>query len=157
MTQLHEDPSVDPSKVEVLLADDDAGHAALIRNNLRDVGLVNRIHHFEDGQAVLDFLFDSDGKNRHSSPQNAYLLLLDIRMPKVSGVEVLRRIKGDEQLKLLPVIILTTTDDPREVRTCHELGCNEYITKPVGYEQFVEVIRRLGLFLQIVRVPKLEV
>ena len=73
MTQLHEDPSVDPSKVEVLLADDDAGHAALIRNNLRDVGLVNRIHHFEDGQAVLDFLFDSDGSEVYLKPAGRYI------------------------------------------------------------------------------------
>lgn len=84
---------------------------------------------------------------------NRYLLLLDIRMPKVSGEEVLRRIREHPRLRVIPVIILTTTDDPREIRRCHELGCNEYITKPVEYDQFVAVIQRLGFFLQIVRVP----
>jgi CheY-like chemotaxis protein len=74
-------------------------------------------------------------------------------MPKVSGEEVLRRIREHPRLRVIPVIILTTTDDPREIRRCHELGCNEYITKPVEYDQFVAVIQRLGFFLQIVRVP----
>ncbi|MCA8920031.1 MAG: response regulator [Planctomycetes bacterium] len=148
-------PSSDEvSEVEILLADDDAGHATLIRNNLRDVGLRNTMRHFEDGQQVLDFLnAKPNGVNIDKS--NAYMLLLDVHMPKVNGVEVLRHVKADPELRLIPVIMLTTTDDPREIRTCHELGCNEYITKPVGYDQFVEVIRRLGLFLQVVRVSKL--
>ncbi|MCA8919288.1 MAG: response regulator [Planctomycetes bacterium] len=142
--------------VEILLADDDPGHATLIQNNLRDVGLINKIRHFEDGQAVLDFLFKDSNGDEKAKKSAAYVLLLDIRMPKQSGVEVLRRVKEDPQLRLIPVIMLTTTDDPREIRTCHELGCNEYITKPVEYDRFVEVIRRLGMFMQIVRVSKLE-
>lgn len=151
MTQQRDDAAGRASRMEILLADDDAGHATLIKNNLRDVGLVNRIHHFADGQAVLDFLSEATDEITHS-----YLLLLDIRMPMISGIEVLRRIKDDARLRLLPVIMLSTTDDPGEIRKCHELGCNEYITKPVEYDQFVEVIRRLGLFLQIVRVPELK-
>jgi CheY-like chemotaxis protein len=81
------------------------------------------------------------------------LLLLDIKMPRVDGVEVLRQLKSDSQTALVPVIMLTTTDDPREIQRCYELGCSVYITKPVDYQAFVEAINRLGLFLQVVRLP----
>ena len=81
------------------------------------------------------------------------LLLLDIKMPRVDGVEVLRQLKSDPQTALVPIIILTTTDDPREIQRCYELGCSVYITKPVDYQAFVEAINRLGLFLQVVRIP----
>ena len=74
-------------------------------------------------------------------------------MPRVDGVEVLRQIKADPRTALIPVIMLTTTDDPREIQRCYELGCSVYITKPVDYQGFVEAIKRLGLFLQVVRVP----
>ena len=74
-------------------------------------------------------------------------------MPRVDGVEVLRQLKSDPQTALVPVIMLTTTDDPREIQRCYELGCSVYITKPVDYQAFVEAINRLGLFLQVVRIP----
>ncbi len=86
-------------------------------------------------------------------PHGSILLLLDIKMPKVDGVEVLRQLKADPRTNTIPVIMLTTTDDPRKVRRCYELGCNVYITKPVDYQAFIEAIRRLGLFLQVVQVP----
>jgi CheY-like chemotaxis protein len=81
-------------------------------------------------------------------------LLLDINMPRVDGVEVLRRLKADPKTDQLPVLMLTTTDDPREVQRCYELGCSSYVTKPVEYDRFVEAVRRLGLFLSIVQVPR---
>ena len=87
-----------------------------------------------------------------TSPQSI-LLLLDIKMPRVDGIEVLRQLKSDPQTASIPVIMLTTTDDPREVQRCYELGCSVYITKPVDYQAFVEAINRLGLFLQVVRIP----
>jgi len=74
-------------------------------------------------------------------------------MPKIDGVEVLRNIKKDKEFRKIPIIMLTTTDDPREVEHCHKLGCSNYITKPVDYEKFVDVIKKLGLFLMIVEVP----
>ena len=81
------------------------------------------------------------------------LFLLDIKMPRVDGVEVLRQLKSDPETAVVPVIMLTTTDDPREIQRCYELGCSVYITKPVNYQAFVEAVTRLGLFLQVVRVP----
>lgn len=143
--------------VIILIADDDAGHVRLIEKNLIRAGLSNPIERFENGQAILDFLFRRASDGRVRSPEKPYLLLLDIRMPQVDGVEVLRQIKGDTDLRKMPVIMLTTTDDPREVQRCHELGCNNYIVKPVDYDKFAEAIRQLGLFITLVQVPEIDV
>ena len=143
-----------PQEVTVLIAEDDAGHADLIRRNLARAGIVNPIVHFPDGQELLDFFFRR-GPGPHREDNMAYVLLLDIRMPKLDGVEVLRQVKADEVLRKLPVIMITTTDDPREVEHCHDLGCSSYITKPVEYDAFVYAIRQLGLYLTVVQVPVL--
>lgn len=135
----------------ILIVDDDEGHAILIRENLESAGLENRFLHFRDGQAILDF-FVSLPTGSHAM----YLLLLDIRMPKVDGIEVLRRLKADTVLAKIPVIMLTTTDDTREVDRCYALGCSVYIQKPVDYERFAEAIRRLGLFVSLVLLPELS-
>ena len=142
-------------EVIIVIAEDDSGHATLIEKNLRRAGLSNEMVFCRDGQETLDFLFKT-GDGHHRNSGMAHLLLLDIRMPEVDGVEVLRQVKQDPELSKMPVIMLTTTDDPREVEQCHLLGCSSYITKPVDYEKFVEVIRRLGLFLLLVAVPKLN-
>ncbi len=137
--------------VNIVLAEDDDGHATLIQLNLERAGLANGFVRMRDGQEVLDYI---RGEGEHAGQRHgAVLLLLDIKMPRVDGVEVLRRLKADSQTTTIPVIMLTTTDDPREVRRCYELGCNVYITKPVDYQAFIEAIRRLGLFLQVVQVP----
>ncbi|MDZ4289498.1 MAG: response regulator [Prosthecobacter sp.] len=138
----------------ILIADDDAGHARLIEKNLGRAALSNRIERFEDGQQVLDFLFCRGERRRE--PDSTYLLLLDIRMPKVDGVEVLRQLKEDPELRRLPIIMLTTTDDPREVQRCHELGCSNYIVKPVDYLQFADAVIKMGSFITLVRVPELN-
>ena len=141
-------------EVVILVADDDAGHVRLIEKNLRRGALDNRIERFEDGQQVLDFLFRRGERKRER--ETAYLLLLDIRMPKVDGVEVLRQLKQDEELRKLPVIMLTTTDDPREVERCHALGCSTYVVKPVDYEHFADAISKMGNFITLVQVPELN-
>lgn len=135
----------------ILIADDDEGHAILIRENLEAAGLRHPIRHFRDGQAVLDFLLRDPAR-----APGPFLVLLDIRMPKVDGIEVLRRLKADANLRRIPVIILTTTDDAREVTRCHELGCDVYLRKPVDYDRFSEAIRRLGQFVPLLHVPALS-
>lgn len=142
-------------EVIILIADDDDGHAVLIQRNLTRAGLHNPIQRFANGQETLDFLFRR-GPGPHRQPNTAYLLLLDIRMPKVDGVEVLRQTKADASLRKLPIIMLTTTEDPREVLRCHELGCNNYIVKPVDYEKFAETIKAMGMFVSLVQVPELN-
>jgi len=144
-----------PHSPVILIVEDDEGHAILVRDVLETAGLNNRIVHFRDGQSVLDFLF-GDGVNPPAHKGHTYVVLLDIRLPKVDGIEVLRRIKSDPELRKLPVIMLTTTDDSREVDRCHQLGCSVYIQKPVDYEKFVEAVRRLGLFIMLLLVPPLK-
>jgi CheY-like chemotaxis protein len=142
-------------EVIILVADDDAGHARLIEKNLHRAGLHNPIHWFKDGQEILDFLF-CRGTGSMRSGETAYLLLLDIRMPKVDGVEVLRQVKAHPELRKIPVSMLTTTDDPREVARCHSLGCSNYIVKPVDYEKFSDAIKHLGMFISLVQVPEIN-
>ncbi|RMH52107.1 MAG: response regulator [Bacteroidetes bacterium] len=134
-----------------LLIEDNPGHARLIEKNLRRANVVNPIKWFETGQAALDYLF-TDTTFLHP-PEQTFLVLLDLNLPDMSGVEVLRRLKQEEETRAIPVIILTTTDEPREIETCYRLGCNIYITKPVDYGRFMEAIRRLGLFLSVITLP----
>jgi len=143
------------NEVVILIAEDDEGHAALIKKNLQRDGIVNPILHFKDGQDILDYLFRR-GAGPHWAKGTPLVLLLDIRMPKVDGVEVLRQIKQHEELRKIPVIMLTTTDDPREVEHCHAIGCSNYVHKPVDYDKFVAAIRQLGLFLMVVEVPTID-
>lgn len=138
--------------VVILVAEDDEGHANLIKKNLKRAGIANQLMLFKDGQELLDFLFRT-GDGPHLVCGSAYILLLDIRMPKVDGEQVLRTIKKDKELKKLPVIMVTTTDDPKEIEKCHEVGCSNYITKPIDYENFVTAIRQLGLFLSVIQIP----
>lgn len=142
-------------EIVILVADDDEGHTGLICRNLKRSGISNTILQFKDGQEVIDFLF-KNGTGPHREEGLAYILLLDIRMPKINGVEVLKKIKEDQELKIIPVIMVTTTDDPKEIELCHKIGCSTYITKPVEYDHFVEAIRQLGLFLKIVQIPKMN-
>ena len=139
----------------ILITEDDDGHAFLIEDNLRRAGVNALFLRFSDGEEVLKFLSGETTEPKFERGR-AYLLLLDIRMPKVDGVEVLRRIKEDPELHKLPVIILTTTDDPREVERCHELHCNNYIQKPVSWERFASAITQLGKFLSLLHLPRME-
>jgi CheY-like chemotaxis protein len=142
----------DRREVTILLAEDDLGHVRLIEKNLRRASITNPIVTVNDGQAALDYLFrtaDEAAKGR-SAP---LLVLLDLNMPVLDGYQVLERMKADERTKRIPVVVLTTMDDPREVSRCYDLGCNIYLAKPVDYEQFAEAVRKLGLFLSVVAVP----
>ena len=142
-------------EVVILIAEDDEGHASLIKKNLKRSGISNQIIRFKNGQETLDFLFQ-EGRLHRRVQDSKFVLLLDIHMPLVDGVQVLRQIKEDPELAKIPVTMLTTTDDPREVKECFRLGCNNYIAKPVDYDKFVDVIKQLGLFLMVVEVPEIK-
>jgi CheY-like chemotaxis protein len=139
--------------VTILLAEDDDGHAQLVQRNLERAGLLNGFLRVRDGQELLDCLA-SRGESHQQMLGEALVILLDINMPRIDGVEALRQIKANPVTHRIPVIMLTTTDDPREIDRCYELGCNVYVTKPVEYDGFIDAIRRLGLFLQIVQRPR---
>jgi CheY-like chemotaxis protein len=138
--------------VTILLVEDDPGHARLIERNLRRAHITNAIVTLGDGQQAIDYLFKEDtyAGATHALP---LLLLLDVNLPGLDGTQVLARLKADARTRHIPVIILTTTDEPYEIQRCYELGCNIYLTKPVEYAQFAEAIRKLGLFLSIVQLP----
>ncbi len=135
----------------ILIAEDDDGHAELIKEGLEESGVCNKIIRFKNGEEVWQFLSCTGDKKVRDKNKN-YLLLLDISMPIMDGVEVLRRLKSDVSLKEIPIIMLTTTDDPREVEACYKIGCNMYITKPVDFVKFTETLKRLGLFIQVVKI-----
>lgn len=136
----------------ILLAEDDEGHAGLIMRNLRRTGIDNEILHFRNGEETLNFLLGRNG-GPHRKEDISYILLLDLRMPKVDGIEVMRQIKHDKELRNMPVIVITTTDDPGEIELCYALGCSSYIVKPVNFEEFNEAFKQLGHYLNTAFFP----
>ncbi len=141
----------DTQQVTIVMIEDDMGHARLIEKNLRRAGITNELVHLDDGQKAADYFFAApEGRNM------PMLVLLDLNLPQIDGYELLKRLKSNERTHRIPIIVLTTTDNPREIERCYELGCNVYITKPVEYENFAESIRKLGLLLAVVKVPTPE-
>lgn len=137
--------------VTLLITEDDPGHRKLLVNNLRRSGIQNMIKTFDNGNELLGFLFKNADININKFEN--LLLMLDINMPGTDGIEVLELIKKNENLKLMPVIMLTTADDPKDIEKCYSLGCNTYIVKPVEYNRFSSAIQNLGLFLKSIEVP----
>ena len=138
-----------------MIVDDDEGHTILIRQSFAEVGLPNQFVEFCDGQAVLNFLQGITDRVAGTEFKHPFLLLLDIRMPKVDGIEVLRRIRAEAGLHNMPVIMLTTSDDPREVARCYALGCNAYIQKPMDCGLFAEATRLVGQYTQLLLLPEI--
>jgi CheY-like chemotaxis protein len=138
--------------VTIIMIEDDKGHARLIERNIRRSGVNNEIMPFSNGTDAVNYLFGSDGTAVHHKGR-ALLILLDLNLPDMTGIEILRQIKDNKYLKATPVVVLTTTDDSQEIKRCYELGCNVYITKPVNYESFANAIRQLGLFFSVMQVP----
>ncbi len=138
----------------IIMIEDDDGHATLIERNIRRAGVSNEIMKFGSGTPALEYLIGGGGK---PGVQNGkpYMVLLDLNLPAMSGVDILRKLKETPKTERIPVIVLTTTDDKNEIQRCYDLGCNVYVTKPVNYENFANAIRQLGLFFSVVQVPEL--
>ena len=137
--------------VNIIMIEDDEGHARLIEKNIRRAGIFNDLKHFTDGTSALDYLYNHVDGPTHNGPA---LILLDLNLPDMSGIDILAKIKSDDRLKRTPVVVLTTTDDKQEIQRCYDLGANVYITKPVNYESFARAIQQLGLFLSVIQVPE---
>lgn len=133
----------------LLLVEDDEGHATLIQMNLQDVGLENPIARVTNGQDAIDFVDGATASGRMPS----ILVMLDLNLPVVDGYGVLKHLKSSPLTRSIPVIVLTSTDDRHEIERCYALGCNAYLRKPVEYADFVNTIRRLGLFLSVIELP----
>ena len=139
-------------RLTIILAEDDDGHATLIRRNLERSRVRAEVVRARDGEEALTLVAGGHDAVR---PGRRVLVLLDISMPRVDGLEVLRRMKCDEATRSIPVYMLTTTDNPIEIDRCFELGCNAYLSKPVAYEAFIAAIQRLCEFLEISHAPTL--
>ena len=137
----------------ILMIEDDDGHARLIEKNIRRAGLTNPIVRQSNGTSALEFLF-GDASRADRTAHLPLMILLDLNLPDMSGVDILRRVKVDDAFRRAPVIVLTTTDDKAEIERCYDLGCNVYITKPLIYQNFADAIRQLGLFLSVIQIPE---
>ncbi|WP_099558882.1 response regulator [Hartmannibacter diazotrophicus] len=137
------------------MVEDDEGHARLIEKNIRRAGVNNEIVAFKNGTDAMSYLFGPDGSGR-TIVGTSCLVLLDLNLPDMTGIVILERLKSNEHTRRSPVIVLTTTDDQREIERCYDLGANVYITKPLNYESFANAIRQLGLFLSVIKLPEVE-
>ena len=134
------------SDIEILLVEDDPDDAEMTIDAMRKNNLANNLIHAVDGEEALDFLFGTGkfiGRNISLKPR---LILLDLKMPKVDGMEVLQKVKSDEATKKIPVVILTSSKEDPDVSRCYELGANGYIVKPVEFEGFMKAVSELGMY-----------
>ena len=138
---------MNPHSVDILLVEDNPDHVELILKALRDNNVLNEVHVVTDGEEALDFLYR---RGEYADAPRPGLILLDIKLPKVDGTEVLRRVKADPKLKSIPVVMLTTSAGEREIVESYNFGANSYIVKPVGFEQFVKVIKDLKLYWTLI-------
>lgn len=145
--------SVDAKPVTILMIEDDEGHARLIEKNIRRAGVNNEIIPFVNGTDAINYLFGADGSGEVSTHRHL-LILLDLNLPDTTGVAILEKVKANPHTKRTPVVVLTTTDDEREIQRCYDLGANVYITKPVDYDGFANAIRQLGMFFSVMQVPE---
>ena len=139
--------------VTIVMVEDDEGHARLIEKNIRRAGVANEILPFTNGTEALAFLLGPDGSGVVNKGRQL-LILLDLNLPDMTGVDILEKIKVNEHIRRCPVVVLTTTDDQREIQRCYDLGANIYITKPVNYEGFANAIKQLGLFFSVMQIPE---
>lgn len=131
---------------EILLVEDNPNDAELAIRALKKNNLANNLIHLEDGQEALDYLFD----DRNDMPK---LILMDVKMPRVDGIEVLRKLKSDEKRKIIPVVMLTSSKEDKDIIEAYNLGVNAYIVKPVDFDQFVKAVTQLGFFWMILNQP----
>jgi CheY-like chemotaxis protein len=139
--------------VRIVMIEDDEGHARLIEKNIRRAGVGNEIIPFVNGTDALNYLLGED-RSGAASARRQQLILLDLNLPDMTGIDILQKLKGNKHTKRSPIVVLTTTDDSREIQRCYDLGANVYITKPVNYEGFANAIRQLGLFVAVMQVPE---
>jgi len=132
--------------VEILLVEDNPNDVRLTLHALRNYNLTNNIHVIRDGAEALDFIFCTGEYAQRNMAQPPKVILLDLKLPLVTGLEVLQQIKADERTRLIPVVVLTSSREERDIVDSYRLGVNSYITKPVDFAQFTEAVRALGMY-----------
>jgi two-component system, response regulator len=147
----------DPEIVEILIVEDNPHDLALTQRALKKARLANNLHVCRDGEEALDFLYGEGAHAGRRTDQQPRVVLLDIKLPKVDGLEVLRRLKSDPRTKNIPVVMLTSSKEQRDVIESYNLGVNSYIVKPVNFEGFYSAVEQLGMYWLLVnQVPKQE-
>ena len=141
-------------QVTILLVEDDDGHARLLEKNLRRGGIINRLVRVADGQEAVDYVSRTAAYQDTSAYPDPSVVLLDVRMPRLDGFEVLSHLKNDPALMKIPVIMLTSTDNQNEINRAYELGANGYVVKPVGMESFIDRVVKLGMFIEVIELPE---
>jgi len=141
------------SELEILLVEDNPGDAELAIRALKKNKLGNSIIHLKDGAEALDFLFGTGQYQTRNINVKPKLILLDLKMPKVSGIEVLQKIKGDDRTKSIPVVVLTSSKEDPDIKMCYSLGANSYIVKPVEFDNFSKAIGDLGMYWLLINQP----
>ena len=139
--------------VEILLIEDNPYEAELAIRSLRKYNFSNHLHHIDDGADALDFIFERGQYVSMSGRVKPKLILLDIKLPRVDGIEILRQLKADEKTKTIPVVILTSSKENQDVKACYELGANSYIVKPVGFDSFAKAVAELGMYWMLLNNP----
>lgn len=142
-----------PSEVEILLVEDNPNDVELTLRALKRVNLTNRIHVVRDGAEALDFLFARGAYAERNGAQAPKVVLLDLKLPKLDGLEVLARIRRDPRTKLLPVVVLTSSREEPDIQKSYALGVNSYIVKPVEFEAFVRAVSEAGLYWLLLNQP----
>ncbi|HKB82279.1 MAG TPA: response regulator [Burkholderiales bacterium] len=137
---------VDYNQVEILLAEDNPRDAEMTMRALRKINFLNKVHWVKDGEEAMDYLLCTGKYADRASNRAPKLVLLDIKMPKVDGIEVLRRVKGEEGLKGIPIVVMTSSNEESDVVESYRLGVNSYIVKPVDFASFVETVAKIGLY-----------
>lgn len=140
-------------QLEILLVEDSPADIELTLHSLRRNNLANRIHVVRDGEEAIDYLFCRGAYSERSFEEPPRLVLLDIKLPKVDGLEVLRQLKGDPRTKAIPVVILTSSREEQDIVNGYHLGVNSYLQKPVDFDRFREIVRQLGLYWIVVNEP----
>jgi two-component system response regulator len=141
------------SRVEILLVEDNPNDVELMLHAFRKHNLSNRIHVVRDGVEALEFVFGTDAVAHHSAEPSPKVILLDLKLPKVDGLEVLRRLKTDPRTRAIPVVMLTSSREERDIVESYQLGVNSYIVKPVDFGQLVESVQQLGLYWLLLNQP----
>ena len=137
-------------EVHILLVEDNSSDAEMTINALKKSNLANKLLHVKDGAAALDFIFGEGDYSYRKIEDKPRIILLDLKMPKVDGIEVLRKIKSDERTKTIPVVVLTSSKEDPDIKKCYALGVNSYVVKPVTFDEFQKAISELGLYWMIV-------
>jgi len=143
-------------EVEILLVEDNPTDAELAIRALKKNNLANKLVWVKDGAEALDFIFATRAYGGRKMTSGPKVILLDLRLPKVDGMEVLRRVKNDERTRTIPVVVLTSSKEDRDVAESYQLGVNSYISKPVEFDEFARTVSELGLYWLLVNHPPLE-